>query len=197
MLVSGYEFDVFISYRRSGNPLKWVQNHFYPRLRDYLADHLPKAPALFLDVNMEKGTHWPTRLENALNRTKILVPIYTAEYFQSPWCLAEWTTMAEREVLLGLRSDERPQSLIYPILLNDKVNFPPFAHLHNWWDLKEWNSPDLVYQQTVEWVSFLRQIDAMAEDLAALLPQVPPWQPGWPVVRPDAPLPPPTPVPRF
>lgn len=167
MLVSGYEFDLFISYRRRGNPLNWVQNHFYPRLRDYLDDHLDKDPALFIDVDMEKGSHWPTCLENALNRTKILVPIYTPQYFRSPWCLAEWKTMAEREELLGLRSDERPQSLIYPILLNDSVNFPAFAHLHNWWDLKEWNNPDLVYQQTVEWVSFLRQVDAIAEDLAA------------------------------
>lgn len=197
MLVSGYEFDVFISYRRRGNPLNWVLNHFYPRLRDYLDDHLDKDPALFIDVDMEKGTHWPTRLENALNRTKILVPIYTPQYFRSSWCLAEWRTMAAREVVLGLRSGERTQSLIYPILLNDSVNFPADARLHNWWDLKKWNSPDLVFQQSVEWVSFLRQIDAIAEDLASLLPQVPDWQPDWPVCRPDPPLPPPTLVPRF
>jgi len=38
--VSGYEFDVFVSYIRSGNPYAWVSNHFLPRLRDCLADEL-------------------------------------------------------------------------------------------------------------------------------------------------------------
>jgi len=195
--VSGYEFDLFISYRRRGNPLNWVQNHFYPRLRDYLDDHLDKDPALFIDVGMEKGSHWPTRLENALNRTKILIPIYSPQYFRSPWCLAEWTTMAEREVVLGLSSAERPQGLIYPILFSDSDNFPTFARLRSWRDLKKWNNPDPVFQQTVEWVSFLREVEAIAEDLATLLPQVPDWQPDWPIYRPDPPLPPPTLVPRF
>jgi hypothetical protein len=197
VLVSGYEFDLFISYRRRGNPLNWVHNHFFPRLRDYLEDHLDKDPALFVDVDMEKGTHWPTRLENALSRTKILVPIYSPQYFRSPWCLAEWRTMAERELLLGLSSAERPQGLIYPILFSDSDNFPDFARLRSWRDLKKWNNPDPVFQQTIEWVSFLREVETIAMDLANLLPQVPDWQPDWPVYRPDPPLPPPTRVPRF
>ena len=197
MLVSGYEFDLFISYRRRGNPHQWVRNHFFPRLRDCLDDHLDKDPALFIDESLEKGANWPIGLQNALNRTKILVPIYSPQYFRSKWCLAEWHTMAERERLLGLNSVERPQGLIYPILFSDSDNFPDYARWHSWKNFKKLNRPDPVFQRTTKWMSFHRKVEAVAMDLANLLPQVPDWRPDWPVCRVDPPLPPPTRVPRF
>jgi hypothetical protein len=195
--VSGYEFDVFISYRRSGNPHHWVRNHFLPRLRDCLEDHLADEPKVFIDEEMERGTSWPQRLQNALNRTKIMVSVFSPQYFRSPWCLAEWDTMSERERLLGLSSDDRPQGLIYPVLFSDSDNFPPYARERSWRDLKKWNSPYPVFEQTTEYIGFHQQVADIAMELAKLLPRVPDWEPGWPAHRPDPPYRVTTPLPRF
>jgi hypothetical protein len=125
------------------------------------------------------------------------VPIYSAQYFQSHWCLAEWHSMADREELFGLSTLDRPQGLMYPILFADSENFPDFARTRSWRDLKEWNVPDLVYQQTAEWPSFHRQVESIAIELAGLLPRVPDWQPDWPVRQPEPPLPTPARMPSF
>jgi TIR domain len=195
--VSGYEYDVFISYSRGGNAFKWVRNHFHPRLVDCLGDQLDKPPAVFLDREMERGVHWPTRLENALRGSKILIAVYTPPYFRSRWCMAEWQSMRDREESLGLTARSKAQGLIVPILYSDSDNFPPEARERSWFDFKQWAVPDPVYQETREWPEFHRKVEAVAIDLAKLLPQVPDWQPGWPVNRPDPPLPPPVQLPRF
>lgn len=195
--MSGYEFDVFISYSRSNNSSNWVRNHFHARLLDCLDDQLGTTPRVFRDEEMERGVHWPNRLANALLRSKIMVAIYTAPYFRSRWCMAEWQSMRDREAMLGLTGSERAQGLVYPILVADSENFPPEARYRTWWDFKRWYRPDLVFQQTKRWLGFHQEVEKVAIDLARLLPQVPHWEPGWPIERPDPPLPPPVQVPRF
>jgi hypothetical protein len=195
--VSGYKHDVFISYQRSGNSFMWVRNHFYPRLKACLEDQLAYQPSVFIDKGMDRGVYWPHQLEDALLRTKILVAIYSPRYFGSEWCVAEWESMRLREERLGLTGRDRSQGLIYPILFSDSDNFPAEARYRSWWDFKKWAVPDPVYQETREWPEFHRQVEAVAIDLAKLLPQVPPWQPDWPVTRPEPALPPPVPLPRF
>lgn len=195
--MSDYEYDVFISYRRAGGSFKWLMNNFHPRLVDCLADQLPHEPRVFLARQMERGVFWPQELEHALLHAKVLVSIYTPMYFQSAWCMAEWKTMREREKLLGLGTPERSRGLIYPILFSDSENFPEEARYRSWWDFKPWAMPDPVYQETKEWIGFHRQVEGVAIELARLLPRVPPWQPDWPVERPEPALPPHVPLPRF
>lgn len=189
--MSDYEFDVFISYRRKGNPHDWVKHHFHPRLSACLADQMPEEPKVFIDEGMEIGTVWPDRLEDALRRTRILVPVFSPQYFRSSWCLAEWHSMAARERLVGQRG------LIYPVLFSDSENFPSFARERSWRDLKRWNKPDLVFQQTVRWIDFVEEIENVAIDLARLIGKAPPWEETWPIERPNPPMPGMTPVPRF
>ena len=192
-----YQNDVFISYRRNGTVQSWVRNHFAPRLEQCLADHLDYEPTVFLDEHLETGTHWPHHLANALRHTRILVPVWSAQYFRSSWCLAEWRSMTERERLLGLCTPENPQGLIYPIIFADSENFPGEALERQARDLRGWNVPDPQYQQTVEFVELHHQIQAIAIELARMLPRVPPWQRDWPLVQPTPAQTPPTPMPRF
>jgi hypothetical protein len=195
--LSGYEYDVFISYRRLGSVPEWVENHFYPRLRDLLNDNLPYPVSLFLDREVRGGVQWPLALETALRRTRVLVPVCSAQYFQSEWCLAEWHSMAKREEILGLATLEQPQGLIYPVLFADSENFPEYAVERQMRNLKDWNFPGLQYQQTVEYVDFHKEMKEIAVELAALLRRVPDWQPDWPVERPMPALLPPSPLPKL
>ncbi|GAB3444007.1 TIR domain-containing protein [Actinophytocola sediminis] len=196
--MSGYKFDVFISYSRRGNVQKWLLNHFYPKLQDCLADQLAPAPTVYIDRLMPHGVHWPSSLKKALRHTKIMIPVLTPQYFESRWCMAEWRSMREREKLLGLADLEIPQSLRYPILYADSQNFPDEGRELAWQDFKEHSMPDPGFQDSREYVPFHRRVVTLAEDLAELLVQVPAWQPDWPLIDLEGPyhIPPP-PLPRF
>ncbi|HEX4721407.1 MAG TPA: toll/interleukin-1 receptor domain-containing protein [Pseudonocardiaceae bacterium] len=197
--MSGYEFDVFISYSRRGSAQKWLLNHFYPRLQERLADEIAPAPRVFVDKGMERGVDWPYQLEKALHRSKILVAVLSPPYFTSAWCMAELSNMLAREKFLGLASPDRPQGLIYPILYADSINFPDIAELkRSWWDFKGLAIPDMIFQESRDWIPFYRKLTEFAQDLVELLKQVPEWQPDWPaVVRPTPVLLPTPPIPRF
>jgi len=196
--VSGYKFDVFISYCRHGNVQKWLLNHFLPKFRDCLTDQLAHTPRVYVDRTMPRGVHWPSDLRKAMLHSKIMVPLFSPPYFRSKWCLAEWESMRQREKLLGLGSLEHPQGLVYPILYSDSNNFPTEAKEISRWDFKKLSTPEPSFQDSRDWHLFHHRVTEVAEDLAELLPQVPDWQPDWPVIDPpDPPLPPPTPIPRF
>ncbi|OLF12323.1 hypothetical protein BLA60_10150 [Actinophytocola xinjiangensis] len=196
--MSGYKFDVFISYCRRGNVRKWLENHFYQTLVDCLSDQLAAAPTVYVDWAMPRGVHWPSELKKAVRHTKIMVPVFNPPYFESRWCMAEMRSMRERERMLGLRSVEKPQTLLYPILFADSVNFPPESRELSWQDFKEHAHPHPSFQDTVEYLPFHKRVVAFAEDLAELLAQVPEWRPEWPVVDLTEPylIPPPR-MPRF
>ena len=62
-----YDFDVFLSYRRRGPALDWVQNHFFPKLRGWLEQYWPDPetrPRIAKDDEMESGSKWPVMLRD-------------------------------------------------------------------------------------------------------------------------------------
>jgi hypothetical protein len=196
--VPGYEFDVFISYARRGSAQKWLLNHFYPKLKDCLADQIAPVPKVYIDRSMPRGVHWPSNLRKTLRHTKIIVPVFTPQYFASPWCLAELHSMREREKILGLGGLEVPQGLIYPILYSDSDSFPDEARERSWFDFKGLDMPEPVFQESRLFERFHKLVVEMAEDIARLLKQIPEWQADWPIIDPPDPLllPPPL-LPRF
>ena len=189
----GYEFDVFISYRRDGKPYKWVRNHFFPLLTESLDDHLPWDPAVFVDDEMEVGVDWPRRLQEALSRTKILIPVFSAQYFRSPWCMAEWRSMVEREKLLGPGTCR----LIYPILFADSETFPKFARRRSWKDLKAWAFGAPAFSQSKDYLDLEKEVREIASELVTLLRHAPKWQPGWPIRQAKPLMRAPAKLPRF
>lgn len=195
--MSDYEFDVFLSYSRKGGSPGWALKHFLPKLRDCLTDEMGHVPRIFVDQNMEPGSVWPDELARCLNRSKILVSIYSPQYFQSDWCLAEWHSMADRERELGLTSPELAKGLIFPVLYSDSHNFPEYGRERMWHDMKGLDSPDPGFQDSADWLEFHKRMRRIAADVERLLLQVPPWRPGWPVRRPEVPIPPTTRFPGF
>jgi TIR domain len=196
--VSGYKFDVFISYSRRGSAPKWLMNNFFPKFQDCLTDHMELAPRIFLDAGMPRGNNWPNELIRALRHSKVMVAVLSPPYWQSTWCLSEWKSMRAREKSLGLTDLARPQGLIYPILYSDSENFPEEGRELAWWDFKEFAVPEKVYQESREWPLFHRRVRELAEDVVELLTQVPEWRSDWPIAeRPDPILMPPPTIPRF
>lgn len=196
--VSGYKFDLFISYSRYGSVQKWLLNHFYEKLRECLADQCAPPPKIYVDRTMPRAVHWPSNLQTALRHSKVMIQLLTPHYFTSAWCMAELRSMQAREEMLGLAGPEVSQGLIYPILYSDSQNFPVEERQRSWLDFKEFAHPDPVYQQTVEFVHFHRKVTELASDLVQLVQQVPPWRDDWPIIeKPEPVLIPPPPLPRF
>ncbi|SFH22491.1 TIR domain-containing protein [Amycolatopsis regifaucium] len=196
--VSDYKYDVFISYSRHGSAPKWLLNHFYPKLEEYLIDEVYPSPKIFIDKGMSRGVAWSPELKSALRYSKIMIAVLSAPYFGSNWCMAEWGSMAAREKMLGLASDDRPQGLIYPVRYSDSVHFENEGRLRSWWDFKGLDGADRAFHGSKDWHAFQLKVRDCARDLAELLRQVPPWQPDWPIIKePNPVLVPPPPMPRF
>jgi hypothetical protein len=196
--VSGYEYDIFISYSRYGSVQKWILNHFHAKLMDCLADEIAPTPRVYIDRLMERAVHWPSSLQRALHRSKIMLQVLAPPYFESEWCQAEWHSMRERQSMLGLAGLDVPQGLIYSVLYGDSDSFPIEARESSWVDFKDFANPDLAFRKTKKYGSFHWKVRDLARDLVELLPQVPEWQPDWPlIVKPDPVLRPVTPMPRF
>ncbi|MGH3565138.1 MAG: toll/interleukin-1 receptor domain-containing protein, partial [Pseudonocardia sp.] len=186
--VDGYEYDLFISYRRNGNVRDWMRNHFAPRLRECLVDELPREPRIFLDVELDVGTRWPDEIARALHRSHLLLAVWSPSYFTSHWCLAEWRTMRRREEILGLGELRNRSGLIYPIRFSDGDQFPLEAqNVTQEMSFKDWRLPYPQFVKSEKYLDFHQAVIDLAERLAPRFDDPPLWQPDWPVERPDPP----------
>jgi TIR domain len=119
-----YDFDVFISYRRHGEWPTWTREIFRPLLYHWLGEELGRDPRIFVDYQIETGDSWPERLGNALGCSRVLVPLFSRQYFSSPWCRSEFALMRAREARCNFRSPACPGGLIVPAHIHDGKDFP-------------------------------------------------------------------------
>ena len=187
-MAEDYEYDVFVSYRRKQPVMDWVKNHFYPLLDQWLPNAMPveHKTAIFIDrEGIQTGSAWPVKLQQALKRSRCLLPIWVPEYFRSDWCLAEWKTMMERERLLGLRTEQQPEGLIYPVVFFDGEHFPEEARNTQQADLRDWNYPYPHFRDQPAYLDFDKQMQLLVKELAGMIGRAPAWQ-DWPVITPIA-----------
>src|SRR5262245_14328076 len=97
----GYQYDVFISYRRDLLTRKWIDVHFVPLLQHHIALELGQAPFIFIDDQLETGTTWPISLAKAIGSSRTIIPLWTKTYLNSAWCTREIAQMLDRESKAG------------------------------------------------------------------------------------------------
>lgn len=120
-----YEYDVFLSYRRYGEWPEWVSQKFMPLFKHYLGEELGCIPKIFFDVeSIETGISWPARIQNSLARSRVIVPLFSKQYFSSEWCRHELAHMLARENKCGFATRECPEGLIIPAKIHDGKDFP-------------------------------------------------------------------------
>jgi hypothetical protein len=123
-----YKYDVFISYSHNEAQRWWVQSVFLDRFEAYLTNALGWTPEVFSDrTGIESGDAWPERLKSALAYSKVLVPIWSVEYFESSWCKAECAVIRYRAQKLAYGTLGDPRGLIHPVRLYDGQHYPTFA----------------------------------------------------------------------
>ena len=185
-----YKFDAFISYRRRSPVLDWVRNHFKPKLEQWLPVFMAKQTRrkvrIAIDSEIiETGDAWLPRLRESLRVSRCMVAIWSPEYFRSHWCMAELKSMIERERVLGLQSDNMPWGLVYPICYVKKDFLRSEYEKKQRKDLHRWNTPDLIFQATPEYVAFDREMQELCQELASMIGKAPRWKADWPILEPE------------
>jgi hypothetical protein len=183
-----YEYDVFISYRRSDPTLGWVKQHFLPLLTEWLPNCLPihHHAKIYGDWRLETGVEWPLALRHSLARSRCLLPILSPEYFRSRWCQAELKTMMERERVLGMRTAANPSGIIFPIRFFDGEHFPAGINNIQQFDLREWSyaGSTEAFRHTQAFLDFTQAVQHVCEQLAQMVLSAPKWRADWPTVWP-------------
>lgn len=173
-----YQYDVFLSYRRSNNWPRYVENHFFPMLKHWLDTILGRPSLIFFDVHdIETGEAWPYKLANGLACSKAMVCLWTKEYFGSEWCRAELTQMlARRKALAGPLG---PPPLILAAVIHDSRDLDPTLSDIQRFQLQKYANPWMANDSpAAEQLSM--EIEKLAQDVANALEKAPSFDPAWP-----------------
>ncbi|WP_095447454.1 TIR domain-containing protein [Ochrobactrum quorumnocens] len=177
-----YQWDVFLSYPRTPYVEPWLDNHFFPLLRDHLDALLPDEPRIFLDRAQPVGVVWPDNIKTALKHSRIMVAVWTPPYFRSHWCIAEWESMLAREQRYARPGAVNQSSLVYPIKYSDGQNFDKRAQAIQVKDLSSFGYPLPNFREAIAYIDFYNAVRDVAEDIQARLAAAPEWEPDFPLV---------------
>jgi hypothetical protein len=183
-----YVNDVFISYSHQGAVHKWVHQHLYGLIQDWLPNYLPYQPKIFIDEEeIKPGTQWPPKLRRELKMSRSLLAIWSRSYFDSHWCTAEFESFRARENMLKLRTEQEPSGLIYPILFTSPPEYlPPKVKKIQYQDLSEYAYTSEGFKRTVEYLDFEKEVKELCRELANMILGAPDWRDNWPIRMPKS-----------
>jgi hypothetical protein len=139
---------------------------------------------------MADGVNWPVELKYQVRSSRLLLTVWSADYFRSTWCTAEWQSFRSRETLLGLFTGAAAQGLVYPVRYADGDHFHSDAQLTSCRkDFSCLNYPDDVFRLSTKYLEFDDLVRGMAAELVTRLAATPVWRNDFPIVEPQA-LPP-------
>jgi len=176
-LVLEYEYDVFLSYRRANAWPKFVGDTFIPMFRHWLEAEVGYQPQIFFDADeIETGESWPHRLATGIALSKVMVCLWSREYFSSPWCQAELGhMMARRE---NTKSGTGPLPLILALVIHDSENISPHLSSIQRLAIQEYANPWLARDsRRAEELS--ERIHRFAIHVSHALQKVPECNPNW------------------
>jgi hypothetical protein len=175
-----YKHDVFISYRRNPETLAWINDHFVPLLSLRLEFEIQRPPAIFVDEQIESGTAIPPTLGAALGASRILIALWTGNYFSSVWCTEEFAQMLDREQAAKLRTTARPYGLIFPTFIHDGNSFPADLQHIKPVEIQSCFNPRMA-KTGLRAEELDTRIAALAPALATSIENAPAWRKQWPL----------------
>ncbi len=166
-----YTWDVFVSFRHLEGWTRWVEEHFMKRLCHWLGEELGREPEIYVDLEVRSAGDWPTALGCDLARSRVLVPLLSRLYFDSPWCRAEYELMRRR-------GDRCGRDLIVPAIIHDGNHLPDHA--------RRWHAAELMWHAN-PWMAYggptgeqlAAIIKGWAPVVAAAIRNAPPYDPSW------------------
>ncbi len=186
-----YEWDVFLSYRRTNTVKRWMLKAFYDPFCEFLHEYIPtRKPSIFLDEKQYPGIQNPTDgLYRGLKASRCLVAVLTPTYFHSGWCLAEWKTFVQRAQFEKEQRNARP-TLISAVRLQDCEHHTQGLQLgnHNFEVFRHYYTCDFRDEKAWQHARRLsKAIDILAKSVAGLITAAPKFDASWPImtINPD------------
>jgi hypothetical protein len=174
-----YEWDVFLSYRRSNDWPRFVERQFLPKFRHWLDTVLGHAANIFVDVHeIETGDDWPYELAYGLAHSKIMVCLWSAEYFTSKWCALELTQMLARRMSLADSSGRLPP-LIIAALIHDSNDLARELRRIQQFPMQDYSNPWIADGSLTE-ERLSVEIEKLARHVGRALKHVPGYDESWP-----------------
>lgn len=99
-----YKYDIFISYKRDGETLRWIRRHFQPLLAHHVGLVHATNPEIYVHEVVQQipaGTSWPQALGEELGASRVLVALWTKAFLHSEWCTKELAHMLGRQQAVG------------------------------------------------------------------------------------------------
>ena len=131
-----YLHDVFVSYKRQTEWTHWVRGPFQDLLRAYLTEELGTEPRIFVDSAIPGGADQAMALGDSLGRAKVMIGIFSADYFGSEWCMHELDLMTGRAV--ATKAIGPSQGIIIPAVVQDGHRIPSPIDALQRFDLGQW-----------------------------------------------------------
>jgi hypothetical protein len=172
-----YRHDVFISYKRQEVWTPWTRDHFKKLLNVYLQQELGWEPDIFVDERLAVGGDWVDGLAGHLAASRVLVAIFSGDYFGSDWCLHELDLMLARaDAVAGGPAGRAP--LIIPVVVHDGERIPPKAKRIQPADLSRFRIA-YINKDTTLYQEFSQAMAQLAPHVAAAIQAAPAFDDRW------------------
>lgn len=176
-----YQHDIFISYKRHPETLRWIRRHFLPLLDHRVGLEWGKDPRIYvheITSQIPAGTAWPVELGEKLGTSRILIALWSKPYLNSVWCAQELCVMLAREQEAGCRTPQNKYGLIVPVIVHDGDNLPhelsiaQRLHIQDFYDTRMRRDGSKAERLS-------ESIAAHARGIAAAIENAPQWQENW------------------
>lgn len=171
-----YQHDVFISYRRQELWTPWARDHFKKLLEAYLQPELGVEPNIFVDERIHVGADWVDALGEHLATSKVLVAIFSGDYFGSDWCLHELDLMLARSTAAS--KGKKHVHLIIPVIVHDGELIPPEAKRIQSTDMAKFRNP-YINKETQDYQDFADAMGKLAPQVAEVIRSAPAFENKW------------------
>jgi hypothetical protein len=172
-----YIYDAFLSYKRSPGWSAYINRHFLPKLEFWLDNFLEQRSRIYLDTQLETGVAWPRSLEYALAHSKVIVCLWTKQYFSSDWCIKELSLMLARR-RAAADGPEGPLPLILAVVLHDCEDVDPTLGDIQLFNLQKYANPWMSREgRTAERLSL--EVQRFADHLAKAMAMAPQFEQNW------------------
>jgi hypothetical protein len=174
-----YKHDIFLSYRRHNEWPRFIEEHFLPQLRHWLDTTRGRTTRIFFDQDqIEAGEAWPHALADGLAHSRIMLCLWSREYFSSKWCRAELSHMLARRKSLT-KAPNAPPPLVIAVIIHDTEKVHPGVKDIQTYRLQGCCNPWMAKgSSTAERLS--TEIERLAGDVAKALTRTPKFNPQWP-----------------
>jgi hypothetical protein len=183
-----YEYDIFISYRRHPETLAWVRAHFLPLVEHWVGLELGRDPLIFVHEVQQRfaaGGAWPVQLRRTLGGSRVLVALWTKNYFTSRWCVEEFAHMLGRELVRRSCAGASEFGLLIPVVIHDGTDFPAELNDIERIEIQRFYNTRMSQQSPLA-EEFAASLRDHAWALAGAIRHAPTWRRDWPTDEVDA-----------